>query len=161
MSGGAERGDIDRTVFMLEEFPRNDVEPNADTFSFAFEALGKNVARKNRKPASKALIDSYLRKADSFLTAMEEQGIAPTGHIAREYVELLCLAGEVETATAIVTDSIASNGIVNSKTIYRVAMANVTHKNFDVAREVASSATEPLPFLLETIESAERRESTR
>jgi hypothetical protein len=156
LSGGAERGDIDRTLFVLEEFPRNDVEPNADSFSFAFEALGKNIARRTRNPASKHMIESYLETADGFLTEMEERGIAPNHHIIREYVELLCMANEVVTATAVVRETMANGGIVNNKTIYRVAMANVAGKNFDIARDLCLSASEPLPFLLENIERAEQ-----
>jgi hypothetical protein len=156
LSGGAERGDVDRTLFVMEEFPRNDVEPNADSFSFAFEALGKNIARRTRNPASKHMIESYLETADGFLTEMEERGIAPNHHIIREYVELLCMANEVVTATAVVRETMANGGIVNNKTIYRVAMANVAGKNFDIARDLCLSASEPLPFLLENIERAEQ-----
>jgi hypothetical protein len=158
LSGGAERGDVDRTLFVMEEFSRNDVEPNADSFSFAFEALGKNIARRTRNPASKQMIESYLETADSFLTELEERGIAPNHHIIREYVELLCLANEVETATSVVKETLANGGLVNNKTIYRVAMANVTAKNFAIARELTLTASEPLPFLLENIERAEQRE---
>jgi hypothetical protein len=157
LSGGAERGDVDRTLFVLEEFSRNDVEPNADSFSFAFEALGKNIARRTRNPASKHMIESYLETADSFLTELEERGIAPNHHIVREYVELLCLANEVETATSVVKETQSNGGVVNNKTIYRVAMANVTAKNFAIARDLALTASEPLPFLLENIERAEQR----
>jgi hypothetical protein len=158
LSGGAERGDVDRTLFVLEEFSRNDVEPNADSFSFAFEALGKNIARRTRNPASKQMIESYLETADSFLTEMEERGIAPNHHIIREYVELLCLANEVETATSVVKETLANGGLVNNKTIYRVAMAHAAAKNFAIARELTLTASEPLTFLLENIERAERRE---
>jgi hypothetical protein len=157
VSGGAERGDVDRTVFVLEEFARNDVEPNADTFSFAFEALGKNIARRTRNPASKKMIESYLETADSFLTEMEERGIAPSHHIVREYVELLCLANEVETATAVVNETLTNGGVVNNKTIYRVAMANSAVNNFAVARDLSLTASEPLPFLLDNIARAEQR----
>jgi hypothetical protein len=142
----------------MEEFSRNDVEPNADSFSFAFEALGKNIARRTRNPASKQMIESYLETADSFLTELEERGIAPNHHIIREYVELLCLANEVETATSVVKETLANGGLVNNKTIYRVAMANVTAKNFTIARELTLTASEPLPFLLENIERAEQRD---
>lgn len=159
LSGGAERGDVDRTVFMLEEFDRSDVVQDADTYSFAFETLGKNIARRTRNPASKEQIDSFLGMADSFLSAMEDRGIAPTHHIIREYVELLCLAGEVETATAVVTETLESKGAVNNKTIYRVAMANVAAENLEVARELAMSASEPLSFLLQSIKEAENRRS--
>lgn len=158
LSGGAERGDVDRTLFVMEEFSRNDVEPNADSFSFAFEALGKNIARRTRNPASKQMIESYLETSDSFLTEMEERGIAPNHHIIREYVELLCLAHEVETATSVVKETLSNGGSVNNKTIYRVAMANVDAKNFAIARELTLTASEPLPFLLQNIERAERRE---
>ena len=86
-SAGAERGDIDRTMAMLEEFEHNNIEPNADTFSFCFEAIWKNLDRRTRKVPTEEFIVSCLSEADNLLTMMEEMkakgekqmDVAPTG----------------------------------------------------------------------------------
>jgi len=156
MSGSAERGDIDRTVALMEEYSRNDVKPNADTFSFALEALGKHLYRRTVHKPNQRLMVSVLEKADSLLTRMEEMGIAPTHNIVREYVELLCQTGDVKTATDVVLENL-DKGLVNSKAIYCVAMANAKRMDFEIARKLAVSGSEPLPFLIENIDKEERK----
>jgi pentatricopeptide repeat protein len=150
MSAAAERGDIDRVLQFLQQFERSGIVPNSDTYSFAFESLGKNVRKgRRRNPVSKDHKEACLVAAESFLAKMDEQGIAPTHHIIREYVEMLCLLGEVDTATIILKEAATENGLVTSKSIYRVAMANakVLHR-FDIAREIAQ--------LLDSIDREER-----
>jgi len=156
LSGSAERGDIDRVMQILAEFPRHNVSPDADSFSFALEGLGKHLARRKRNPAGPELMESCLNHANSFLTMMEDSGIAPTRHIIRDYVELLCRAGDVTTATNVIKEESTSPGpgesVVCSKAIYCVAMANVREGRLDSAREIASWSSEPMPYLLEKID---------
>jgi hypothetical protein len=155
LAGAAERGDIDRTMAILEDFSRNNMKPNDDSFSYALEALGKNLGRRTLTPPTVEMVDSCLAMADSLLSKMEESGISPTHHIIRDYVELLCHANEVETATSVIFEFLTHDGLVNDKSLYRVALANAELKRFDVARELAGCSREPMPFLLDAIERIE------
>jgi hypothetical protein len=170
LSGGAERGDIDRSLSLLDEFARNDVRPDADSYSYALEALGKHLSRRTRKPAGPDVEGQCLETAGSLLTMMEDQGVAPTHHVIREYVELLCRTGQVDVATGVVLDSMGLESadeedgpmpLVSSKVIYRVATANLQQKKFDVARRLASCSSEPIPWLLRAIEKQELGEPLR
>ena len=165
LSGAAERGDVNLVLkFWHDDYSRNDLVPNADTLSFVFESLGKNLRRlgqndrggQPRKPSADA-VDASIVAADSFLTRMEDLGIEPTHHIVREYVEMLCLAEQVDTATAIVLESVQEQDIISDKTLYRVAMSNAKIGEFDLARQVASSRPggEPIHMLDEAIEREE------
>lgn len=158
MSGAAERGEIHRVLSLLLEFDRSQVHPNADTFSFAFESLGKNLRRgRSRNPVTQDHKNACVIAAESFLTRMEANAISPTHHIIRDYAELLCLVGQVDTATSVLQQALGEEGLVSSKTIYRVALANAKIHKFDVAREVATWGTEePVPFLMSNIEREER-----
>jgi hypothetical protein len=157
MSGSAERGDVDRVVALLEEYERNALAPDSCTLSFAFEALGKHLRRRTRNPATEQVIQSCLVTAESFLDTMEELGIAPTHYIIRNYVELLCQADQVETATDVVVDAVREDQeLVNSKIIYRVALANANMGRFGEARDLADIWHEPIPYLLENIERAKK-----
>jgi pentatricopeptide repeat protein len=164
MSGAAERGDIDRTLSLLEEFDRNGLSPDADSYSFAFEVLGKHLSRRTKTPAGQQFKDQCLDTANTLLTRMENEGVLPSHHITRDYIELLCRAGQVGVATKIVLESVElqtmdnEDGpmpLVTDKAIYRVALANAKEKNFDVARQVAACSAEPLPFLWRTIKAHE------
>lgn len=173
LSGAAERGDIDRTIFILEgEFPRNNLNPNADSFSFAMETLGKHISRRTRNPAGPELMASCLDQATEFLNMMEENGIAPTQHIIRDYLELLCRANEVDTATEIILEELSTSStspivLVSTKAVHCVAMANAKLGNFEIAREIAALASTTntdetaLPFLSESITKEEQRQRHR
>ena len=164
LSGAAECGNVDRVLALWHEFERNDLAPNSDSYSFVFESLGKNLRRAMQKKrwANQDHVDACLVTADSFLAKMEEQGLAPTYHIVREYIELLCIVGQVDTATAIVLDSIekGEGNLIGDKSIYRVAMANAKLlQQFDVARKVATcrpNGEDVLEFLLSNIAREER-----
>lgn len=156
MSGAAESGDIDRILSLLQEYSRNSIEADSDTFSFCFESLGKNLLRTERNPRTDDHVNACLIAADSFLTMMDEKDIVPNSHIIRNYVELLCQVDQIETATAIVLEASSDLGLVCSKTIYRAAMANAKLRQFDVARKVATCVSgENLPFLLQSIDREE------
>lgn len=157
MSGAAERGDVDRILSLLQVFDRNNIETDADTFSFGFESLGKNLRRqKTWNAGTQDHMDACLVAAESFLTMMEERDIEPTHHIIRDYVELLCIVGQVDTATTIVMEAAGVPGLLGSKTVYRVALANAKLRKFDVARQVAACENgEPMPFLISNIEREE------
>ena len=174
LSAAAERGDIDQVVSILEEFPKNNLQPDADSFGYALESLGKHLHRRS-STAPASVIADCLDQADSFLAAMEEDGIAPTGHIVRNYVELLCITGQLDIATDIVLEEASSREggdgarVVNSKAVHCVAMANAKRGNFRDARRIvscfygsgdaaATGTTGAIPFLLECIESEEKRQ---
>jgi len=160
LSAGAERGDIDRTLALLGEFPRNNAVPNADSMGFAFESLGRHLSRRTLNPAGPELRSACLEYADSFLTMMDEYGIEPNHHIIREYVELLCHAHEIDTASKVIMESVENEWPVCSKAIYVVSMANVKQRqDYEMARRIANCAAQPLPFLMENIEKHELRQS--
>jgi pentatricopeptide repeat protein len=158
MSAYAERGDVDRTLAVLEEFARHGLEPNVDSFSSAMEVLGKELYRRKKNYGQK-LVDKNIEAAGAILTMMEEQNVEPSSDVIRNYVELLCLAEEVETATDVVMDVLRSDQSrnVNNKTLYRVAIANADMGNFDVARKLASSTSEYIAVLHRNIDSKEQR----
>ena len=110
------------------------------------------------------LIQRLLRLADNYLTEMEEEwNIEPTQHIIKEYVDLLVLAGDVETATefvvnlleqgkhqeqqeqekgqGVVVQSSSSSllDLVNSKTLYRLSKANARLGNEEMAQYLIAS----------------------
>ena len=170
---------------MVHDFPQYNITRDADSYSFAFEALGKGLLRARRKSGAEVLTEKFLRNAETLLSMMEEDGVQPTHHIIREYVELLCQAGQIDTATEVVLDaasitpvgtssssSSSNEPLLNTKTIYRVAMANCRIGQFDTARKVAglssttgsassassdpSKVTSSIPHLLHNINIAER-----
>jgi len=171
LSGSAERGDIDRVVSILDEFPRNNLKPDADSFSFAMEALGKNLAKRTLNPPGVDDMAECLEHSSTFLSMMEEAEIAPTHHIIRNYVELLCRTHEVETATDVILEQSSKDvdgggesegapSTVDSKAIHCVATSNVRIGNYDAARKVAlcRNGQQTLPSLLEWIDSEERHD---
>lgn len=153
LSAAAERGDIERAMTIWNEFEDNQLDPTAESFGFAFEALGKHLARRTGKAVESAK-SSCLAKADAFLSQMEKVGVLPTQHIVREYVELLCQGGEVETATSVVEEFL-EHGLVSNKTLYRAAIANAEMGQFNVARNLASMSKQPMPFLFKSISRVE------
>ena len=91
---------------------------------------------------------------------MEEDGVPPSADVVRNYVELLCMGGELSTATALIEDCMTNDemlSIVNNKALYRVALANAEAGNFDTAKKLASSTSETIPILHRKIRSKEQR----
>jgi hypothetical protein len=166
LSSAAERGDIDRVLSILHDFDRYGTVFNADTISFGFESLGKNLSRRRKynrtfvdatNAATRDHIGACMVVANALLNQMDDYQIETTDHIIRNYVEFLCLAGYVDTATTIVTEAVGRKGLVNSKSIYRVAMMNAKAFKFDVARQVARCDVDckPMQFLLDAIDREE------
>mmetsp|Transcript_35409 Transcript_35409/g.55120 ORF Transcript_35409/g.55120 Transcript_35409/m.55120 type:complete len:326 (+) Transcript_35409:1-978(+) len=157
-SSYAERGNVQDALHVLDIMRRYGVKPNADSYSFAVEVLGKDMARRN-KVNDFAWVQRSLDTADAILTKMEEDETAPSPDVIRNYVELLCLAGELSTATAVVDDCF-SNGrgcLVNNKTLYRLATANADAGNFEIANRLASLTSEVIPILHRKIKEKQRR----
>lgn len=171
MAAHAERGSVETTINMLHEFDRLEWAPTVDSYSFALEAVGKatgrmmNNAKLRMAPEKKnRVIESYMALVDSVLTQMEtprgpsNQPITPTKHVIRNYVEFLCLANHVETATQVVTDFLEKQegsgrlNVVDNKTILRVVIANAECGNFELAKRLAASTSESLQFLDAKIE---------
>jgi pentatricopeptide repeat protein len=153
LSAYAERGDVDRAMTLMGEFPHFNVEPDADSFSFALEALGKHLSRSPHP--SRPMIESCLDSVTFLLNSMEDKGIAPTPHVIRHYVELLCKAKDAETASSVVRAIMKVDGLVNNMILYRVAKANAEVGRFDIAREMAAYANVPMPFLARKINRME------
>jgi hypothetical protein len=166
MSAAAERGDIDRLLSILKDFERYNVAFNADTISFGFESLGKNLMRRRNfnntfldmsRASTRDHIDACMVVANVLLNHMDDHQVKTSDHIIRNYIEFLCMAGHVDTATSIIMEAVQEKGLVSSKSIYRVAMANAKMFRFDVARQVASCdrSIAPLNFLLDAINREE------
>eukprot|EP00536_Pseudo-nitzschia_multiseries_P000602 jgi/Psemu1/179031/e_gw1.7.165.1 len=163
LSSYAERADPKDAVGILDVMSDNGIEPNADSYSFVIEALGRDI-KKRLKIDDQSYKQRNIEVADTILSMMEGKGIPPTTHVIRNYVELLCLAGEIETATSIVEEYLKSEDpetrlVVNNITTYRVATENAALGNFDIARNLASMMTEYVPALHRGIRSREQRSS--
>jgi pentatricopeptide repeat protein len=161
LSSYAERGDPRDAVEILELMAEKDIEPNADSFSFVIEALGRDI-KKRLKTNDHDYIQRNISIANTVLSMMEGKGEAPNTHVIRNYVELLCLGGETETATSIVEDylSSADRGVrntLNNITIYRVASEHAALGNFERAKALAKQMTEFVPALHRRIRSKEQR----
>ena len=155
MSACAECGDIDRTLSVLfDDFRRYGIEPNSDSFSFAMEALAVNA----RSQESDVDNVSLLAAAEDLLNMMSQQSIDVDRHVFREYIRVLINAGALELATASTFDAIRAERFeVDNKTVVILinSLCCVSHR-FDVARELASLASEPLPFLFRKIDRWEK-----
>ena len=98
------------------------------------------------------LIQGLLSTADSYLSEMEDDWkIAPTNHVIREYVELLVMAGDVDTANEMVLQALeqqpTGSDLVSSKTLYRLAVANARVGNMTVANQLAHAGCDkPIDF---------------
>ena len=144
LSGAAERGDVDFVLRLWSGLERYDIVPNTESYSFVFESLGKNLRRREKFDTNrndKVHMDACVSMADNYLSKMEAQNIAPTQHIVREYIEMLCLVQQVDTATTIVLESLRTGeeSLISDKTIYRVASANAQLQQFEIARKLAES----------------------
>ncbi len=161
LSSYAERGDPRDAVEILELMAENDIEANADSYSFVIEALGRDI-KKRLKSKDQEYMDRNISIANTVLSMMEGQGLAPNTHVIRNYVELLCMGGEIDTATSIVQDYLRSEdpelrNTVNNITIYRVASEQATLGNFEMAKALADEMTEYVPALHRRIRSKEQR----
>jgi pentatricopeptide repeat protein len=157
MSCYAERGDVSDVLFLLETLRSNNLSPDTNSYSFAIEVLGKNIHRWD-KSSNPAMVQQNLDHADSILGMMENDGILPSRDLLRNYVELLCITGESDTANMVIEDMLSNAPeSVCSKTLYRLAMANTDRGNFDRARYLASQITDEIPIVFKKIRSREQR----
>jgi hypothetical protein len=153
----AERGNSEYAFSVLtHDFGTHNLEPNADSFCFAIESLGKNALKERHTSHATEVINNILMKAEAILSIMESAGIVPTQHIIKEYTEVLCQTGQLETATEVVFDTYNDLGSVSSKTVYRVAMANARAGRHEIAREIAKYSDLPVPFLTHNIDLEEK-----
>jgi hypothetical protein len=159
----AERGESDSAFHvLLNEFDKYDaIQPNADSYSFALESLGKHVLRSMRYSSGSDTKAHCIRRAEQLLNLMDQQNVIPTQHVIYEYVELLCQADQVETATDVVLDTYREYGYVQSKIIYRVATANSKIGNHRMAYEIASLSDMDMPILFQNIKDNERIEEQK
>lgn len=158
LSGAAELGDIRKMQETWNEFSMNGLQADSDSYSFALECLGKNMARLRR---SKTPIDYpfFTTAAESLLSKMESQGVRPTTYVIRDYVELLCLAGDVATATAVVRDLKDVDGLISSKAMYRVCVANAKRGEFAIAKSIAMLSKDHSTHLMNIIKHYEDGEN--
>ena len=123
------------------------------------EVLGKDLHRR-KSTSDRSWVHKNIEIAGSILTTMEENGVAPSGDVVRNYVELLCMGGELTTATALIEDCLTNdkmNTIVNNKTLYRVAVANAEAGNIETAKKMANLTSETIEILHRKIRSKEQR----
>lgn len=157
LSAAAERGDLGRAVDLYCEFDNNGLAPNADTFSFVFEAIGKHL--RTRLPRNQAFRERNTAAlsvtAATFVERMEQHSIIANTSILRNYIEVLVATGQKEKATSIVFGARDSNIPLDSKTIYLVAMMNARDGKFDIARKVAEIETAASRVLLKNIQREE------
>ena len=158
MSAYAERGDTNQTIGILDTIKELGMTPNGDSYSFAIEGLGKDIHRR-KKMEDRAWVHKNIEIAANVLSMMEADGIAPTIDVVRNYVELLCMAGEVSTATSLVQDLLSDGQIdsINNKTLYRVALENAHAGDIETAKDLASMTSESIPVLHRKIRSKEQR----
>ena len=159
LSAFAGTGRVDEATKFFEQVTALGLEPDVDSYSFAIESLGKDLLRRKAE-ASKEQVEELLDCADLILDRMEGNNVMPSPDVIRNYVELLCLAGEVATATAVVKDALASDRphAVNNKTIYRIAIENANEGEFEIAREMASQTSESIRTLHRNIEVKQSRQ---
>jgi hypothetical protein len=134
---------------------------DSDSYSFAMEAIGKHLSRRTQSGTNEEIIQKVLAAADTILSDMERQEIPPTQYILRDYVEMLCYAKEVDTATSVVRElaKSAEKDLLNSKIIYCVAVANAKLGNYAAAEEIANASPEPMPFIRSVIRKKLRSRS--
>jgi hypothetical protein len=161
LSACAERGDLGRAINLYLDFENYCLRPNADTFSFIFEALGKHLrGSSNKLPRGQAYCEdrteALILTADSFIERMEQHGVAATKEVIHNYVEFLMCSGQLEKATSIVLDAVKSDIFISSKTLYGVAMKNAKEQRHDVARQIASCETVVADVLMRNIAREER-----
>ena len=173
MSAFGWKGDVHGCLSLLNKSIDYGLSPDTDTFSFALESVGKAtkrlVSNKNLRIAPfkrQSILDDNVKAAEQILARFEAsrdrdlRPFAPTHHFVRNYVEFLCILGQVETASMVVTDFLSPAGdtegrLVDNKTLARVAVANAEAGDFGMARKCLASMSEALPFLEEKIDRLE------
>ena len=190
LSGVAERGDfvsVEQLKDWLDDQARErsavpnmpPILPNVDTFSFLLSAQGKTMANRLRglkksvdedrinyheySSRKKHVIQSTMYRAERCLMEMEHLQMEPSTHVLREYVEMLCTAEDLETATNMVLDLLENSTTeegetkslaLNSKTIYRVARANFDAGEIRIAERIAKHCSRHLVALHQRIKTA-------
>ena len=157
MSACAENGDVDRTFSVLfDDFKRNNIDLNEESFSFAMEALA--VSSRTDDIADEKV--SRLEAAEELLNMMEARDIKINHNVFHEYVRVLLNYGQLEMATAATLDAYETKGFeVENKTIVLLVNAHGGDDgNYEKARELAGRTTEPFDFLATRIDRWERGE---
>jgi len=159
MSSYAERGDVNEVLRVMQTIREFDLQPNEDSYAFAMEVLGKDLHRR-KSSNDKSLVHKNIEKASSLLASMEKEGVQPSADFVRNYVELLCMGNELNTATELIQDCLATDSmrsVVSNKTLYRAAMAHADVGNIEISKELAAQTSEVIPVLIRKIKSKEQR----
>lgn len=159
LSSFAERGDTDDVSRVIQAMREFDLQPNQDSYAFAMEVLGKDLHRR-KSSGDKSLVHKNIEKAGSLLASMEKEGVEPSADFVRNYVELLCMGNELNTATALIQDCLVTDkmqSVISNKTLYRAAIAHADVGNIDMAKELAAQTSEVIPVLIRKIKSKEQR----
>jgi hypothetical protein len=158
LASAADRGDLDNSVHLMNMIREADLPANVNSFSFAFEALGKhlmfNLNNQRLARKSKEIYAYCMAKAMEYLDMMDARKIPMNHDVVREYVYLLDMVGETETATQVLLDALGK-GRVDSRALYHMAMANADSGNFEVAYRLARSGTEDMPWAIASIRRKE------
>jgi pentatricopeptide repeat protein len=160
LSACAERGDLGRAINLYLDFENYGLRPNADTFSFIFETLGKHMrGNTHKRPRGQAYHErstaALIVTAESFIERMEKHGVAATKELLHNYVEFLLCSNQLDKATSMVLDAVSSDIFLHSKTLYAVAMKNAKIQRFAIARQIANCETVVSRQLMRNIEREE------
>lgn len=173
MSVYAWKGDVRRSLDLLDEALYRDIILDVDTFSFALESAGKSTKRAldNRNKSMddfkrQSIVDENVKAAETILALFEKavdserKSLEPNQAFVRNYVAFLCLLEQTETASMVVKDFLEqgkSSGtrLVDNKTLASVAVQSASDGKFDMARTFLASMSESLPFVEERVNMME------
>ena len=151
MTAWAERGDDKQCRALLNQFEDFGLKPCIYSYGCIIESLGKAMAC--RTYSRNQLEARCVRTADEIMGELERWNIAPDRNFVRQYVELLLQFDQVETANEVLDSMLGTKGLVDNRTLYRVATANIKTGNLVKARWYSVRGTESMPFLQSKIDS--------
>lgn len=157
MSFCAYRGDVANVFYILQSMRSRNINPDIHSYSFAMEVLGKHILTWDKSPTPYELQEN-LDLARNILDDMEKDGILLSRDLLRNYIELLCVAGESAMANLVVDDVIRdSPDLVCSKTLYTLIKANVDNGDFERAKMLAGQIRDDIPTIWNMIRREQQR----
>lgn len=157
MSCYAERGDVMKVFDILRTIRLHNLKPDVNSYSFAMEVLGKEI-NKSQNSKDTLFVQKKLDDANKILDMMETDGITPSRDLTRNYIKLLCLADELDTAKLVVDDLMkVSPNSVCSMALYQLVKANLDKGDLATSKELASRISDNMPDIQRMIRSYEER----
>jgi len=146
LSSTAEKGDVNEfdSVWLL--FDSLGIAKNSDSYSFAFEVIGKSFGKRNALAK-----DMLLSRAESLVEKIETDSIPLTVQMSKEYIELLCQLEETDLAAQLLiklkTNSPES---ICSKAIFRVAFTQARLGNIVLSQQIQALSPSALKVYLKS-----------